>query len=527
LRFQTKDRVPCDDAELVLAVLEDRLHTLAHEVVREGRRITLFGLGPSPRAVNPRDKTMIDVSAVDGVTTIDADVTFQASSFLGEVPQDQIVRGKLERVFDEIKAELGLNARRDATNGTSMARKVVPIKSAAAEPVVVITSADGNPGRPEAAKEMIAETEAAAAPPRDVSSAVVEETQIAESASAPVAAIARVDEEPKEITATASLYEEPVEAAAAAPAPIVAQDSIRIVFAEPEPQIESLAVKEAEPFAIIEPEPVPIAKPEPVAVAKPKPKPKPKPVAVAKAKLVAVARPRAKVPVEMRRESERWVADALSGLDEKEPGTWRRVGWTAAAVGLVAIVIFGARDLVNMDKMPDADASPVTVSAMTSTPVSAPLPASTTAAAPTTASAPEPKPSLPSESDDPAEVVKQWEQAMQSRDAAAQAAFYANTVERYFLRNNVGKDAVLADKQAEIDQRKGSWTIKMDRVKVDRQGDAATVSLVKHFTMQGDGDRASEWFVPTQLKLKHEDGQWRIVSERALGWASSLDDLDG
>jgi ketosteroid isomerase-like protein len=274
---------------------------------------------------------------------------------------------------------------------------------------------------------------------------------------------------------------------------------------------------EAELVAIIEPEPAPIAKPKPVAVAKPKPKPK----------LVAVARPRVKVPVEMKREAERWVANALSGLDEKEPGTWRRVGWTAAAVGLVAIVIFGARDLVNMDKMPDTDASPVTVSAMTSTPVSSPSPASTTAAAPKTASAPEPKPSLPDESDDPAEVVKKWERAMQSRDAAAQAAFYADTVGRYFLRNNVRNDAVLADKQAEIDQRKGSWTIKMDRVKVDRQGDAVTVSLVKHFTMQGNGEPASEWFVPTQLKLKHEDGQWRIVSERALGWASSLDDLDG
>jgi ketosteroid isomerase-like protein len=64
-------------------------------------------------------------------------------------------------------------------------------------------------------------------------------------------------------------------------------------------------------------------------------------------------------------------------------------------------------------------------------------------------------------------------------------------------------------------------------VKVFRSGDLATVGLVKHFTVQQEGEPASEWFVPTQLKLKREDGRWRIVSERALGWASSLDDLDG
>jgi ketosteroid isomerase-like protein len=139
-----------------------------------------------------------------------------------------------------------------------------------------------------------------------------------------------------------------------------------------------------------------------------------------------------------------------------------------------------------------------------------------------------PAPAQAGAAEDPAEVVKQWELAMQSRDAAAQAAFYADTVGRYFLRINVRRDAVLVDKQAEIDKRKGSWTLKMDRVKVEREGNGATVSLVKHFSeQQQEGEPTSEWFIPTQLKLKREDGRWQIVSERALGWASSLDDLDG
>jgi ketosteroid isomerase-like protein len=556
LRFQTTDRVPCEDAELVLAVLEDRLHMLAYEVVREGQRITLFGLGPSPRAVNPHDKTMIDVSAVDGVTTIDADVTFQASAFLGEAPQDQIVLGKLERVFDEIKAELGLNARREITNGASGTWKIVPIKSAA-EPVVA-ANAEMASGMSKASAGMVAVAEAADVL-EDVSTAGVEEPQVAEIATAPVAEIAKLDEEPVETAAMAEptapvpivastsdnipsavveeaqvaeiapvpaaeiarVDEEPVEtapiAAAVAPAPIVAETPIRIVFAEPEPG----PVVEPESIVVLKPEPIVVLKREPIANMEPEP------IAIAKPETFAIPKPRVQVPAERKQEAERWVADALSGFDDKEPGTWRRVGWTAAAVGLVAIVILGARDLMNLDKTEDPDSQPVTVSAMTSTPVSTSAPTPITAPASTTAPAPEAKPPLQQESDDPADVVKQWELAMQSRDGAAQAAFYADTVGRYFLRNNVKNDAVLADKQAAIEKRKDNWSVQMDRVKVDRHGNNADVMLVKHFVVKQKGEPASESFIPSQLKLKREDGKWRIVSERDLGWATSLDDLDG
>ena len=195
MRFQTTDRVPCDDAELVLAVLEDRLHTLgAREVVRDGRRITLFGLGPSPRAINPRDKTMIEVNAADGVTTIDADVSFQASSFLGEAPQDQIVMSKLERVFDEIKAELGLNGRR-VGEGIVPLRKIVPIKSVPVESFVAAANHPEEFVLPETTVEILAETETVAAP-HDVPSAVVEETPIAETAPEPIAEIVRAEDGP-------------------------------------------------------------------------------------------------------------------------------------------------------------------------------------------------------------------------------------------------------------------------------------------------------------------------------------------
>ena len=130
--------------------------------------------------------------------------------------------------------------------------------------------------------------------------------------------------------------------------------------------------------------------------------------------------------------------------------------------------------------------------------------------------------------DDPTAVVKQWETALRARDAAAQAAFYADPVDRYFLRHDVKKDVVLADKQAAIDKRQEGWAIKMERVQVQKKGeDVANVNLVKHYMVQRNGATTSEWFVPSRLQLKRADGKWHIVSERDLGWASSLDDLDG
>ena len=445
MRFQTTDQVPCEDAELVLAVLEDRLHTLAHEVVREGRRITLFGLGPSPRVVNLHDKTMIDVSAVDGVTKIDADVTFQASAILGEAPQDKIVLGKLESVFEEIKAELGLQTRRDTVKVAPLPQKTIPVESAMVEGAVVVASASEGSGIAEATVETPAEA--------DVLRSVVEEPRAAETEQLPLEVpVASVDERPVEAVPTA----------AAAPIRIVFADTERIVVSEP---------------------PVP-------------------------------------VQAEMRGEAERWEADALLGIDEKEQGGWRRAGSAVAAVCLVAMVILVARDLMNMGKTKDREAEPVAIAATAPAPAAAPIA--------TTAPISVPKPPLPGQAEDPAEMVKQWESAMQSRDAAGQAAFYADTVSRYFLRNKVGKDAVLADKQAAIDNRKVGWTFKVERVKVQRSGDsAATITMVKHFNVEKDGATVSEWFIPSQLKLKREDGRWRIVSERDLGWANSIDDLDG
>jgi uncharacterized protein (TIGR02246 family) len=230
-----------------------------------------------------------------------------------------------------------------------------------------------------------------------------------------------------------------------------------------------------------------------------------------------------RLPIEIR------AFDKIFAAAEEELKKTARGRLVITVATLTVMAIAGARYIAGRQggAVPEGEQAPV---ALSSPPTLISVAAKPVAASATPPPAPAPPAAAPdpTASEDPAEVVKQWETALRTRDAAAQAAFYADPVDRYFLRHNLSKDAVVADKQAAIDKRKGGWTVKMDRVKVQRKGDdVADVSLVKHYMEQQDGATTSEWFVPSRLQLKRADGKWRIVSERDLGWATSLDDLDG
>ena len=123
-------------------------------------------------------------------------------------------------------------------------------------------------------------------------------------------------------------------------------------------------------------------------------------------------------------------------------------------------------------------------------------------------------------------MVKGWEAALQSTDAAKQAAFYADPVDRYFLRHDVSRDSILADKRSQIGKRPDGWSVTMVRLKVQQQGDTASVHLIKYFTIRKNGRLTSQWYVPSLLQLKRANGRWQIVSERDLGWANTLDELE-
>jgi ketosteroid isomerase-like protein len=108
LRIKISDTLETSDTEMILQALERSLRDVSMEVVRQGRQITLRGLGPSQRTMNHNDITVLEVNTESNRTVIRADVTYQASALLGEMSQDDIVRSKLERVIDSVKMRTGV-----------------------------------------------------------------------------------------------------------------------------------------------------------------------------------------------------------------------------------------------------------------------------------------------------------------------------------------------------------------------------------------------------------------------------------
>lgn len=118
----------------------------------------------------------------------------------------------------------------------------------------------------------------------------------------------------------------------------------------------------------------------------------------------------------------------------------------------------------------------------------------------------------------PEGALRQWELAMRGSDAAAQAAYYAIPVEQYMYRHNVNRADLERMKQAEIQKRQTGWTIALENMDVKREGDLATVTMVKHITEPRAGGGVRERLVRSEMKLRNSLGIWWIVSERDL-WA--------
>jgi ketosteroid isomerase-like protein len=207
-------------------------------------------------------------------------------------------------------------------------------------------------------------------------------------------------------------------------------------------------------------------------------------------------------------------------FEQEQEKTSRHLRWSAWAAAVIVLVLAPAAWLYLPSHIPDGTS---TVDG-TAAAGAAPTPA---AEAPAPTEVPQAVAKMPGEDSDPAVVIQDWESAANATDASIQAAFYADPVERYFLRHNVRRDQVKADKQASIDKRKDGWSVKMEQVKVTRSGNKpARIRLIKHFKVEENGRLASEWFVPSVLEMTRTNGKWQITSERDLGWGTSLDDLE-
>ena len=471
MRFQTNEAVAVQDPERVLRALETCLRDVSSEVVRYGDQITLHGLGPSPKAMNYQDTTVLSVSAEDDKTIINADVSFQASAILGDVQQDEVVRSKLDHVFDQMRMQIDLESRAAAAYAKAMSQ----------------TTASSSSPLPDAPTSENAPVVAPAASVGPTPVAPLETKEEPASENAPVAAAAAsVDPTP---VAPLETKEEPAEhletpAAGPAAAPGPAPRRAFVPLREPQEAEEHWDGDAADA-------------------------------------LVAMLRREIQTEEEELDHSRRWtwLVAAIVALFLVAGGVYllRFRNQTAASrsAATVSAPTAPAQPVV-APAAPSSDAGARTVTKIDAATIGRPpaSPDSSALPAPKDSSAlPVPKVAVA----DPAVWLEGWAAAMRARDPVAQASFYADPVSQYIDRRNVSHDALVQAKRADIGRRHGDWTFSANNVVVESKTPSeATVQLVKHYMVKTGPSQVSEIFVKTRLHLKVVDGQWKIASEEEL-----------
>lgn len=429
MRFRAYERVVGEDAGRVLAALEASLRCEVADVERRSNRITVLGLGPGPtRRVNRRDMTVIYVIDENGTAVIDADVSFQASAFLGDVSQDEMMRDRLTEIFRQMR-ELLAATRYAAAESSEVVEE--PVES------------------------------------HEVYGIKAAETFVAQEALQPVAA--KEEESP--------VWGEP--------APIVAVPDLVVVEEAPLPEAKGTGAEMPGPKA----SEVQGLEQELEAAA-----PKFTEAEVPSAKTVAATFVETAPVKEEAADSEPTSTfEDFDQEDEEESGGQR--WWIVLAVlaaCVAASLPFGAHYLSQSEQKSAAIPAPA-----------------------------QQQPAIPEK---PEDLLRQWEKAIRTTDADAQAAYYAVPVEHYMWRANATRAQIVVDKKADISKRRGEWTVAIEQMQVDQQNDTAIVDLVKHYTQKETGRPQRQWYVPSELKLKYEYGIWWITSERDLGRAASSPD---
>src|ERR1700754_416735 len=144
MKFEVRETVKNPDPEVVLRALEMCSRDVSSDVVRDGDGITVRGLGPSPRSKNKHDIAMFHVNVENGEAVIVGEVNFQASALLGDASQEDVVRSKLDDLFEQMRAQIDLDTLRIATY--AVARK------SAAGAAVVDRSEESNVAPPRRSK---------------------------------------------------------------------------------------------------------------------------------------------------------------------------------------------------------------------------------------------------------------------------------------------------------------------------------------------------------------------------------------
>lgn len=488
MHFELTTTVEEASSERVLSCLETHLRAVAADIVRVEGKLTALGIGPSPRVVNRKDTTVVEAQEMDGTTVLSIDVTYQASALLGAMSQDSIVEGKIEGALLEMRRELGL-----PVHGAGLIERTgAPVEEPALE--VTVPVAEAVMDRASHVEEpvvavMVAEPQPEPAVELEPESVGLDEPEL----NAEAALVAAPVTEPLESAAAAGAVEPAVMAEAAVSAVTATVPGVAAGIKLRGKTRRTEARRRVPPVS------------SPVVA----------PVTVPMGGVRSSSGSRAVFRAESLPEL------PVVVVDDAEVKAPRRVG-TYAALTVVLLLLAGT---LGYELLPRAwTESHYRVlkervdSVLGRTEVSPPA-----VQEPTAVMDAEPDPAaeaalkLAKEHDPDVTVrVQDWANAMRSRDAAAQASFYADPVERYFLQLNVSNAEVLKQKQADIQARPNLFTVKIEDVVVEKQSDTEVVlRLVKHYITQASvGAAPMERLVRSRLRLKRIDDEWKIVEER-------------
>ncbi len=385
MRIQTCETLATPDAEMVLRALEWSLRDISIETVRDGLQITVRGLGPSQRTMNRNDIAVVELACENNHTVNRADILYVIGLLGEEVPQDDLVRSKLDRVLDRVEMELGTKRVRG---------EALPWVAAS-----------------------VREPEPAFEPEHRIES---DHTQ-----------------EPEHFVEQGHTFE-----AERVFEPEVGEAAEHFVETEPvradEPVVEPEPILAAEPVVgelVVEPAPEVVAE-QGASVVLPVVMETVPVEAVEKPNTVAVSSPReerAEIPM----------FQAFQSEDKKAPKRWGLLATLACM--LVAVGLFLAwpylvglvHERLNPSSVAEGSATGETTEAIAGkVPMQVP---DANAAAVRNAS-------IHNESD-PKVWLESWADAMRGQDANAQASFYADPVEHYALKSNVSNADVWLDKE--------------------------------------------------------------------------------
>jgi hypothetical protein len=442
--------------------------------------------------MNPNDTTVIHVTVRDGVTRLAADVTYQASALLGGTSQDDIVREKIDRVVEQIRADL---------------------------------------------KYVTHSTTPFATPPVAPPIRIFEDSRTAPASHEPESPIVQPwPEPPSHLAAMASQpngkYSRLLEEAPPPPEPhpqlnfdLYPWPAPEPTSNPPEPQIEL----SLEPFPVqieehFEPIPEPILPRYPFSELPTAPieqsphelQQHPTPLAPVFPIRRAVAARSAKLARRRKSSNSRILAlTVLAILATLAAGAYYRPDFYLQALQIISTPLQKITAYINNKPRQRLEQTAQQITPPPSSQDESPgasLADVPKALTPTSALPDATPKNLPTDLRD---WLQAWGTALQSTDAVRQASFYADPVDHYFLHPHVSRGAILIDKQVDIDSRDGPITLRLDDVEIARENtSSALVLLIKRISSQ---DRKHpNRSIPTQLVIKRINGVWQITSEWIL-----------